>query len=79
MINSAINWDIIFPSQGVNHFKLAGQTRFENGLYRFEVELGYHMTNREIAAKLGISSHTAGKYLNLALQRLKDSLKDLFH
>jgi RNA polymerase sigma-70 factor, ECF subfamily len=45
----------------------------------FKMSRYYNMTNREIAAKLGISSHTAGKYLNLALQRLKNSLKDLFH
>ena len=45
----------------------------------FKMSQYYNMTNREIAAKLGISSHTAGKYLNLALQRLKNSLKDLFH
>ncbi len=38
----------------------------------------YNMTNREIADKLGISSHTIGKYLNLALQQLKNSLKDFF-
>ena len=45
----------------------------------FKMSRYYNMTNREIAAKLGISSHTAGKYLNLALLRLKNSLKDFFH
>ncbi len=45
----------------------------------FKMSRYYNMTNREIAAKLGISSHTAGKYLNLALQQLKNSLKNFLH
>ena len=45
----------------------------------FKMSRYYNMTNKEIAAKLGISSHTAGKYLNLALQRLENLLKDFFH
>ena len=44
----------------------------------FKMSRYYNMTNKEIAAKLGISSHTVGKYLNLALLRLKNSLKEFF-
>ena len=45
----------------------------------FKMSRYYNMTNKEIAAKLGVSSHTVGKYLNLALQRLENLLKDFFH
>ncbi len=39
--------DILFPSQDVRHFKLAGQTRIEHGLYRLEAELGYQNNFRQ--------------------------------
>ncbi len=41
------NRDILFPSQHVNHFKLAGQARYEQGLYRLETELGYQHNFRQ--------------------------------
>lgn len=44
----------------------------------FKMNRHYRMTNKEIAEKLGLSSHTVGKYLNLAIERLRKSLKDFF-
>jgi iron complex outermembrane recepter protein len=39
--------DIMFPSQEVSHFKLAGQVKFEKGVYRFESEAGYQNNFRQ--------------------------------
>jgi iron complex outermembrane recepter protein len=39
--------DILFPSQEVSHFKLAGQVRFEKGIYRFESEAGFQNNFRQ--------------------------------
>ncbi len=41
------NRDILFPSQSARHFKLAGQTRIERGLYRLEAEMGYQNNFRQ--------------------------------
>lgn len=40
----------------------------------FKMSSYYKMTNKEIAVKLGLSSHTVGKYLKKAIDRLKKSL-----
>ena len=40
----------------------------------FKMSRYYKMTNKEIAVKLGLSSHTVGKYLKQAIDRLRKSL-----
>lgn len=44
----------------------------------FKMSMYYKMTNKEIADKLGFSSHTVGKYLHFAMDRLRESLSDYF-
>lgn len=45
----------------------------------FKMSRYYRLSNKEIAARMGLSAHTVGKYLNQALLRLKKSLEDILY
>lgn len=46
-VHDASAWDILIPSQEVNHFKIINRSAYQSGIHQYEVELGYQNNFRQ--------------------------------